>query len=331
MAGGDKGHIYIWCPDVNDPVGGIKILYRHVDLLNAAGISATLLHNSPGFRCTWFENRTIIGTRSLSELRPFDFVMIPEVAGDSLREPTAATKIVFNQNCYYTFKNLDVSTYRAAADLYRDVQACLVVSEDSRAYIRHAFPELPVYRVHNSIDPSVFFPQARKSLQICFMPRKNADDAAQVFAVLGRCGVLDDVRVVAIDGVAEHVVSEIMAESSIFFSFGDPEGSPLPPAEAMLAGCIVVGYHGFGGREYFRRRFCYPISRGDIRTFVQVAERVISMMREGHPELTARSEAARQFIATQYSPERERRDVLRFWRRILGDQGRVFQAERSTY
>jgi hypothetical protein len=32
---------------------------------------------------------------------------------------------------------------------------------------------------------------------------------------------------------------------------GIVRGFRFPPAEAMLCGCVVVGYHGKGGQEYF--------------------------------------------------------------------------------
>ncbi len=31
--------IYIFCPDLSRPMGGVRMLYRHVDILNANGFS----------------------------------------------------------------------------------------------------------------------------------------------------------------------------------------------------------------------------------------------------------------------------------------------------
>jgi hypothetical protein len=43
---------FLRLPDDNTPYGGIRVLYRCVDTLNAAGRSATIVHMKAGFRCT---------------------------------------------------------------------------------------------------------------------------------------------------------------------------------------------------------------------------------------------------------------------------------------
>ena len=48
------------CDDVNTPTGGIKQIYRQVDVLNANGFNAYVLHRHYGFKCTWFANETQI-------------------------------------------------------------------------------------------------------------------------------------------------------------------------------------------------------------------------------------------------------------------------------
>ena len=52
------GTIYYWSPDYTSAVGGVKILYRHVDILNKNGFNASVIHRKSGFRCTWFYNDT---------------------------------------------------------------------------------------------------------------------------------------------------------------------------------------------------------------------------------------------------------------------------------
>ena len=52
--------VFYLCPDYDVASGGIRTLYRHVDLLNAAGVPAAILHTREGFRCTWFPNDTRI-------------------------------------------------------------------------------------------------------------------------------------------------------------------------------------------------------------------------------------------------------------------------------
>ena len=52
--------VYYLTPDDNTPRGGVRVMYRHVDLLNANGINAKVLHTRAGFRCTWFANTSTV-------------------------------------------------------------------------------------------------------------------------------------------------------------------------------------------------------------------------------------------------------------------------------
>lgn len=46
------------CPDIATPSGGIKQIYRQVDVLNKHGFQAYILHENYDFRCKWFINET---------------------------------------------------------------------------------------------------------------------------------------------------------------------------------------------------------------------------------------------------------------------------------
>ena len=146
--------LYFVCPDIVEPAGGVKVIYRHVDILNGLGLTATVLHKRKGFRCNWFKNRTAVTYFSDIMLRKSDLLVLPEVYGQGI--VTAAKgirKVIFNQNCYFTFlsdgfnENMTDSPYRC-----NEVIATIVVSEDSRNYLQYVFPDLTIHRVHLSID-----------------------------------------------------------------------------------------------------------------------------------------------------------------------------------
>ena len=75
-----------------------------------------------------------------------------------------------------------------------------------------------------------------------------------------------------IEDVTQEEVASVLKRAANFLSFGHPEGFGLPPLEAMSAGCLVIGYHGMGGREFFHREFSVPIEFGDIRAYVEAVE-----------------------------------------------------------
>jgi len=50
--------IYVFCPDLPKPLGGVRMLYRHIDILNSNGFEAYIVHSRPEFRIDWFEHST---------------------------------------------------------------------------------------------------------------------------------------------------------------------------------------------------------------------------------------------------------------------------------
>jgi glycosyltransferase involved in cell wall biosynthesis len=58
-----------------------------------------------------------------------------------------------------------------------------------------------------------------------------------------------------------------LSESFIFLSFGTREGFNNPPLEAANAGCYVIGYHGYGGVDYWNDENFITINEGDIVDF----------------------------------------------------------------
>ena len=50
--------VFYHCYDDPKPTGGQKHTYQHVDVLNRCGFDAYIVHHTPGFRLTWFDNDT---------------------------------------------------------------------------------------------------------------------------------------------------------------------------------------------------------------------------------------------------------------------------------
>lgn len=309
----------VLCPDHNLPSGGIRILYRQVDILNRQGVKACIIHSKEGFRCSWFENSTKIASIQrilMARGRPeFDYVVIPEIYGQSVIPYLKGyKKVLFNQGWCYTFKD-----YRLGAPLEEtlygdpDTVAVMASSDYIAEYLTFAFPKLKVCRVHCSLNPEIFGHRSEKKKQICFMPRRNAEDVKQVINILGLRGALDDFKIVQIEDRSEREVAEILKESLIFLSFGHPEGFSLPPAEAMASGCIVIGYHGFGAKEFMKPDLSFPIEAGDIPAYVRAVERVIADWNKDPGRLSWMAKQASEYVLNKYSPSREESDLAKFW------------------
>lgn len=315
-----RKRIFYLCPDDQTPTGGIKQIYRHVEVLDNAGFDASVLHNEPGFRVGWFQNKARVGSVSEFTLTREDWLVVPEVYGPAIHrmwEP--AHLVVFNQNAYYTFLGYPVDD-KPLEFPYDDprVEAVITNSADGKKYLEYAFAQTPCL-IRYGI-PEFFDFEAAKQKSIAFMPRKRPEDASQVINILKHRGALDSWKLQPIDGVSEEEVAGLLKESAIFMAFGAPEGVALPPVEAIACGCVVIGYHGQGGREYMLRRLLSvrPVEVGNIRRLaIHIEAAIEGFNRKGDRYLLRSRERASRFVRGKYSMESERRSIIAFWTGML--------------
>jgi glycosyltransferase involved in cell wall biosynthesis len=341
--------IYFLTPDYAFPSGGVRVIYRHVDILNAQGISAFVLHRKQGHRCSWFAHNTPVvywdyslRRRAHSKLRKFfrfeqpgkvyltggaasvigarDYLVLPEIYGpqEMIRMAPGTPKVILNQGCYLTFKHYPIDQTERIAP-YRHPEFCGVLtnSQDGLDYLEYAFPALKIGRFHPAIDPELFVYRAIKKRQICFTTRKNQGIMQQVINILKLRNALRNFKLVPFSGIGQDEVASIFQDSAFYLSFATYEGFGLPPAEAMATGCVVIGFDGGGGKEFFRPEFSYPIETSDIVGFAATVERVLLEYDACPMAFAAKGRAAANFIRNHYAPEREKADVVDFWRGII--------------
>lgn len=322
-------HVYILACflEGDAPLGGTKMLYRHADVLNRNGVPATVVHRRPGFRYRWFENDTAVRYLEAERfVRANDVLVVPEVFGPHIAEiGRGAPKVVYNQNAYYTFQGYTFdSGDRTSPYLDAEVVATLVVSEDSRRYLEHAFGEGRVLRIRHSVRPDLFHDAGRdgdgppRGRRIAFMPRKGVEDLLQVVNILKFRGVLEGWDLVPIENRTEAEVAALLRESVLYVSTGRAEGFGLPVAEAMACGCVVAGYHGGGGRELFRPGLALPVEEGDVVGLARACEEVLLRYRDDPAAVAEMGRRAAEMIRREYSPEIEERSIVAAWREILG-------------
>lgn len=344
--------IFVLCPDYNLPAGGIKGLYRYVDVLNRHGYDAFIVHLQKNFRVDWFQNKTpvvhmrngflikyfnkiknrfqikspirdvFVGGPVQKKISRDDLVVIPIIMLDQFASYFKNNrKIIFNRRVYsFTFRTLKL-TQPVGDDIYLspELLGVLTVSKDSQQYLEYAFPGQSVHIIRPSISSLFHWDQRqKKEKQICFMPRRRANDAHQVLGMLQNRRALKDFTVIELKNLTEEQTADALKKASIFLSLSDNEGFGRPPAEAMAAGCIVVGYHGMGGREFFLPEFSYPIENGDIVQFAATVEKVVQDLSDDDESYLNTRLAASAFIRETYSPEQEEQDIMTSFNKLLG-------------
>lgn len=312
--------IYYLSFDNAFPTGGNKKAYRHVEILGRNGFDACVLHHTAGFRYTQFAHHARTASIPEVRLQRDDVLVVPEDYGpQSATLAAGLRKVVFNQNAYFSFRKYPLEAGPVPTPyLSPDYVAALVVSDDNRRYLEYAFPHLRVVRLHNAVDGDLFrHDPAAKRDRLAFQLRKNPEDVRQVVNLLRFRGVLDRFDLAPIANLSESQVAEVLREARLYLAFGYPEGFSLSIAEAMAAGCVVVGFHGLGGRELLDPAFSYPVDTADCLAFAQRVEEALALWRdrpEAFEDMAARAAA---FVRREYAPEREEAEVCAFWRDVL--------------
>jgi hypothetical protein len=251
-------------PDSNTPTGGVKVIYKHVELLQRLGHDAHVMHFQRPFRCDWFENTAPIVY--FDELRTTDMLMVPEIMtifGTQLAS-IGMRYCMFVQNGYLV---LPTAPLQEVWDCYRNATAVLSISDDTSDLLASVFPELAhkIVRVKYSVDTERFQPRAKQK-KCTYMPRKLPLHSANLMPWLARA--FPEWTFQPIHNMNEQQVAEQLESSRVFLAFSDFEGCPVPPLEAALSGNVVVGYPGWGGREYWDAPNFRSVPMGDMRAWV---------------------------------------------------------------
>jgi hypothetical protein len=291
--------VYYLAPHFDAPSGGVRLIYRHVDLLNALGIPAAVIHARRGFRCTWFENSTRVLSSDEVRLGPDDVLVAPEwYAAGFDRLPTDVRVVVFNQGAYHSFdriapgEGLPGAPYTTLPSL----AAMICVSQDNRALLGLALPGIPVSVCRPVVDGRLFRPDGQPARQLGYVVARRPIEARLLEHVLLAQQV--DWPVVRLRGLSEAELARSLRECAVFVSLSDLDGFGLPPAEAMASGCFVVGYSGGGGEELFDPRWSEQVT-----SFRGLAEATLRAARTPVDELAARGRLASEHVLGYYTAE----------------------------
>jgi hypothetical protein len=323
--------IYFLAPDETRPSGGIRQTYLMVDVLRELGHDAAVFHGTPGFRCRWFDNDTPVVAQPFLTLERGDVLVVPEHRGALARERCGdAAVVVLNQNHFRTFLGAGFEDRWAGAyPGWPNAKAVLATSVAIRRFLTVALRgPVPVYPVTVVVDTDRFVP-AEKQRVIALMFRKRRAEAESVAQLVARCG-LDGWRIEAIGARPIDDVARVLGEAAIFLSFSATEGFGLPPAEAIAAGCYVIGFTGDGGQEVMDPRWCSPIADEDIVSFAEETARVAREWDASPGTIRTRVELGRAHITQTYTREKLRDELRVAFDALTAPASDAMQREPAT-
>lgn len=301
------------CPATNKPIGGIKVIYKHSELLNSLGIKSSVYHpEKSNFSCSWFDHSAVIRSN-----RPFrkgsDLVVIPEIWAVQYAEHYFRNNVpyaIFVQNGYIlgSVTARDISRQKQA---YMNASVVLTISDDTTEAVLLAYPALDrskICRVLPHLEDR--FSPGHKTKTIAYMPRKMREHANKVCFYL-RQYLPAGWKLVPIERLPESAVVKILAQASIFLSFSDQEGFGLPPLEAALSGALVVGYTGQGGLEYFREPNFLSVDQGNYRAYIANVIGALELVESGILSNKKFLQGI-DLLKQAYSVDQEKESLLKF-------------------
>jgi hypothetical protein len=275
--------------------GGIKTTYSHAALLDELGFATAVFQ--PDGPPSWCSPRLeALVTDKLTPIAD-DVLVFPEVLNgwlaEAARTPTPARKVMFCQNQYYML------SYRIDAARYRQLgfNHFIVPGEVTKRALQNILKLPEVSVVPHYIDGELFHPRD-KQVQITTVPRKWAAHGgypghAELLQIIlvQKYPDFHSVPWLLLENKSEQEVAEIMGQSGIFLSLCYMEACPLAPLEAMASGCVVVGYHGYGGLEYATRENGIWLSPEYLEQVADALASVIAGLQRGDASLSRMREA----------------------------------------
>ena len=315
--------LFVCYPDTNHPIGGVKQIYRQVELLHKAGWNACVLQEKPGFRPDWFSSDAPVLDLGTYKASPpsaeNDLLVLPETWLTNVPNYLPGIpKVIFNQNAFYSFGLSGACDHRTL-DLYRhqDIKAVVTVSNDSRDLLVEGcgIPAERCFALINGIDRGLFHAPAVKHRRVVFLGRKHVDHARKVALMASQHPKLKDLSFQELPRMQHEDVASALQGALMFLSCGYPEGFGLPLAEAIACGCLVVGYHGLAGRD-FALPHMNVVEFGDLLGLLKGVEQELARFDSAPEAVIQERLAASETILNTYSLEAELDCCLRTWAHI---------------
>jgi hypothetical protein len=215
--------------------GGVKVAYRFVDALQAAGVAACIA-TPDGRASQWFRAGAPVLSRAdaLARMGPDDILMF-SLPHDYAELRRGGQRLIFH--CQGTDPLID--------PIIRDPDVTVLTCwQQAAAYVRETARR-------ESLDVGIDIPQQfqhrgePKDPHVALhMPGRGLDEAR----ALGRA--CSELELSTLGGLDETEVALAMRRASVYLATAEGEWFGLPALEAMAAGCLVYSLPTVGGAEY---------------------------------------------------------------------------------
>jgi Glycosyl transferases group 1 len=259
--------------------GGVKTVYRQAEVLSELGIQAYVFQ--PDGPPDWLHTSAKVMRELPVAPSSEDILVFPENPfgwlADLAQTPLAACKVLFCQAHYYVFQSA-IPPERYSALGFSRVVCC---SNTAKGFLERIFHLRDVAVAPCYIDRELFYPRP-KNIQIAYLPHKLPHEAAMIRKMLGlKYPRLATVPWYPIENLKEWETAELLGQTAVYISLPLRESFGLVALEAMASGAIVVGFDGYGGKEYASHENGLWYSLDQIEDTVDALAEALSGVEQG--------------------------------------------------
>lgn len=300
-------------PDSN--TGGNKVIFRHVEALQALGYQATVRRPAGIDPPNWFHHTAAIedGSRPIAD---DDILVIAEDGLGVLRHcaDLPNRKVIFCQNPY-AFAGYGFA--RLPAELRGRYKTFMTCSTGLAGFIARFFDYEMISVVPAFADERVFKP-APKVATIACTPRKRAEELLVIRYLFSRLYAgPTDWRWDILETATETETAAAMGRASLFLSLARMEALSITLLEAMASECVIAGFTGIGPREYTSSINGFWVDEDDCEAAAHALVRAATLADQGGGASALMRHAAAS-TAAQWTHARFSEALHGFWRDQMG-------------
>lgn len=293
--------------------GGVKTVFRHVELLCAAGFDAVVA-TPDGAAPGWFHSEAPHET--FMDIRHDDVAVLPENNHAWLEAfaPRPNRKLVFCQSWSLVYRGL--AGYASFADA--GVGHILCPSHTVMQFCHERFPGMALAYTPVLVDEHLFKPAPARKLQVMAVPFKRKVEFGALHDLFrAKYPRWQHIPWHFAHEAVEADVARAMAESAVFLSLGRMEALGMTALEAMASECIVTGFCGLpGGTDAASAGNGLWAREDDLLDAARQLERAVAIADQGGPLREALLAAGRE-TAARYRREPVAARLIAFWRGFL--------------
>lgn len=301
-----SNRILYTAPGLNEPSGGCRVLFQHVELLRSSGYDAVIWDPQDRVPLNWFTTTAPTIQANTLDLDDSDILVVP---GDFIAEgydpAPGCRKVIYNQGHFLTFTTASMAKY-PVWDPTPTMWVSSQASYDVMERLAHALPLESIRLIPHSIDAQLFRPAKKRQHKVAWMSQKRPDEARLLHALFTTDPRFDKTILSEIRGLPQRQTATELSSTSVFIALGYREGFGMPIAEALASGSVVVGYPAGGGAELFRAPGTYSIRESDA---VAIIEKVAELM-NNLPSEKERS-SYREWVKQHYSIAQQQKFLTR--------------------